>query len=166
MDDLVFQSSPTVNFASNIFIDVPVILQYDDTPLISVIRELSVGHLPGLDIFSSSGDRLAKVKGSRLFLTKDGEKADLKLKKPDRLTTCTLGDTTLFELRRDGPAALSIQAELYTPTGVFIQCAAGFRNALHPTQNCLQIGGMLMQGNTKIGGAIGIHLRSDGSLSF
>ena len=40
---LVFQSSPSITVATNTFINVPVILKYEDTPLIEVIREQGIG---------------------------------------------------------------------------------------------------------------------------
>lgn len=39
MDKLVFSRSPAVTFATNVFVNVPTILQFDDTPLISIVQE-------------------------------------------------------------------------------------------------------------------------------
>ena len=43
---LVFSESPLVELGSNFFINVPVILQYKDTPLISVRVRLMLVSLP------------------------------------------------------------------------------------------------------------------------
>jgi len=58
MDQLVFQSSPTVTLATNQFVNVPVILQFDDTPLISVIREQALGYTTEIPIFHADGTSL------------------------------------------------------------------------------------------------------------
>ena len=40
---LVFQKSPEIELATNRFINVPIILQYDVTPLIEVVKEINIG---------------------------------------------------------------------------------------------------------------------------
>jgi hypothetical protein len=120
-EQLVFSNSPTVEFASNLFTGVPVILQADDAPLIEMVKEEKAGFTTQISIYHKDGTHLAKVKGSQLYLTPDGEKAGLKLRHPGLLTVCELENETLFELRRDHAAALKLTAELYTPTGGFIK---------------------------------------------
>jgi hypothetical protein len=39
MPDLIYHAPPAVTFATNTFINVPPILQVDDTPIISVVQE-------------------------------------------------------------------------------------------------------------------------------
>jgi len=36
--NIYFQSPPKVILTTNIFIDVPVVLKYDDTPLIEIVK--------------------------------------------------------------------------------------------------------------------------------
>ena len=43
-DKLLFFESPEVEFAGNFFVDVPIILEYDDTPLIEVVQEQEAGY--------------------------------------------------------------------------------------------------------------------------
>ena len=140
MDDLHFQNSPTVKFCTNYFLNVKTLLQYDDTPLIAMTGSVSAGFETEFRIFNQDGVYIAKVTGSRLFLTPDGEKSNLELRHPDKMTVCELDGKTLFEVSRTGPAALSTEAELFTPDGAFLRCAAnprpdiikGEQNMLHP----------------------------------
>jgi hypothetical protein len=61
------------------------------------------------------------VKGSPLYATEEGKKASLKMRHHPNVTACELDGKTLFELRREGAAALRGVAELYAPEGVFIR---------------------------------------------
>lgn len=167
---LVFSSTPNVAFASNIFTGVPVILQSDDTPLIELVKEEPAGFTTQISIYHKDGTYLAKVKGSQMYLTPDGEKAGLKLRHPGLVTVCQLEQQTLFELRRDHAAALNLTAELYTPTGGFIKghqylkyvesfgpggVAVGFPDGLILGLKDLRISCDQAHG-------IGIHLHSEG----
>jgi hypothetical protein len=59
MADLIFHSTPRISFASNTFINVPTILQFDDTPLISVVRVADLGFTSEIPIYHSDGTYLA-----------------------------------------------------------------------------------------------------------
>lgn len=120
-DNLIFHQSPTVEFATNYFHNVPVILQYDDQPLIEVVQDQSAGFTTQFSIFNKDGVYLAKVVGSRLFATDDGKKAGLSLTHPNRMTVCKVGDQVLFEITRKKAAALKTEAELFTPDGRFLR---------------------------------------------
>ena len=74
---LVFQSSPSITVATNTFINVPVILKYEDTPLMEVIKEQGIGFTTQIPIYHSDGTYLAKVKGNRIFPTEAGKKANV-----------------------------------------------------------------------------------------
>src|SRR5439155_340045 len=43
MDSLIYQEAPVVHLASNTFVGVPTVLQYDDTPLIQIVRAAEAG---------------------------------------------------------------------------------------------------------------------------
>ena len=47
---LVFSQSPEVELGSNFFINVPVILQYKDTPMISVENTVDAGFTTSIPI--------------------------------------------------------------------------------------------------------------------
>jgi len=165
---LVFQESPEIELATNRFINVPIVLQYDEVPLIEVVTELNVGFEIQIPIYHSNGTYLAKVKGSQLYLTEDGKKAGVTLRHPDKMTVCEIDGRTIFEITREEAAALKTQAELYTPDAAFIKCSnsdlAGY--VLDDNSNQLQIGGCTMQGNVFTNCRIGIHIRKDGTMAI
>jgi hypothetical protein len=59
MDELIYQTSPAVTLATNLFVNVPVILQFDDTPLISVVKEQALGFTTEIPIYHADGTYLA-----------------------------------------------------------------------------------------------------------
>jgi hypothetical protein len=61
---------------------VPTILQYDDTPLIQVVRVAEAGYTTEIPIYHSDGTYLAKVVGSQLYSTPEGQKAGVTLRHP------------------------------------------------------------------------------------
>lgn len=165
--NLIFQNHPDVVIATNTFRRVPVILKYDDTPLIEVITEQAAGYTTKFNIYNADGVSLAVVKGSRIFLTDDGKKAGVSIRHLDKLQVCELGGKTLYELKRDEAAALHTSAELYTPTGIFIRCTDdGVKALSNGNQGAIQIGGVTMSRNTISGFPVGIHVWSDGSVAI
>lgn len=165
---LSHQDGPIVEFATNKFINTPVILQFEDKPLIEVVKSEAAGYDASMQIYNKDGVYLAKVVGSRLHLTPDGEKSGLKLLHPQGMTVCELNGKTLFEVRRSGPAALKAQAEIFTPNGLFIKSndreMATFK--IDPSDKALKIRGIHMIGNTFVNMAIGILLHNDGGMAI
>jgi hypothetical protein len=155
--DIIFQSHPEVTIGSNTFINCPIILQIDDTPLIEVGRFEQAGYTTRFSIFHNDGTKIGVVKGKRVFLTKEGEKAKLKLREEPDLTVCELENKPIFELRKAGAAALKGWAELYAPEGVFIKVTdAELFGQLHTGDALLLPGGVRMTGSTFHGCQIGI----------
>lgn len=170
-DILIFFESPMVTMATNTFINVPTILQYEDTPLVSVIKEQitkreRTGFSIEIPIYHPDGTYLAKAVGSRLFKTKEGKKAGLTMKHPQNMVVCELDGKTLFEIHRDATAAISASAELYTPTGAFVKCPSNLAPQLFFKDNEIKVGSLVMRGNTFSGVRIGILLREDGSIGI
>jgi len=157
-DPLIFSQSPTVTFATNTFLRVPVILQQDASPLIEVVQTKQAGFTTKFHIYHPDGTDLAVVVGSRLILRPDGQKAGLKMHHPAGKTVCELDGQTLFEIRRTEAAALSTAAELYTPTGVLIRAAAGIPLAAFQSgqQLLLNLPGMTIISCTFTHGAVGV----------
>jgi hypothetical protein len=162
---LVFQESPIIELVTNQFVNTPIVLQYDETPLIEVVEQLNVGFDIQIPIYHSDGTYLAKIKGTQPYLTDDGKKAGVKLRYPDKMTVCEIDGRTIFEIRREEAAACKMKAELYTHDASFIQCSdsdlAGY--VLDGNSHQLQIGGIIMQGCRITNRRIGIHVRKDGS---
>lgn len=165
---LVFHESPEIVLATNRFINVPIVLQYEETPLIEVVRNVEVGYEIQIPIYHADGTYLAKVKGSQLYLTEDGKKAGVTLRHPDKKTVCEIDGRTVFEITRKEAASLDTQAELYASDASFIKCSnddlAGY--VLDGSHNQLEIGNCIMRGNVKTNSRIGIHIHKDGSISF
>ena len=60
----LFHNHPTVELATNTFVRVPVILQYDELPLIEIVQTQSAGFTTKIPIYHPDGTYLAKVVGS------------------------------------------------------------------------------------------------------
>lgn len=165
--NLIYQTSPAVTLATNVFINVPTVLQFDDTPLISVVKEQNLGYTTEIPIFHTDGTYLAKVKGTRVFATEAGKKAGLVMRDLPSLTVCEVAGKTMFEIFHQKGDAFRIQAELATPSGYFVKIAdSPAPSVLRSDGQSLQIGGVHMSGNIFQGCRIGVWLKSDGSLGI
>lgn len=164
MQHLYFTERPTMVLATNLFVNVPIVLQYEETPLIQFVEEEAAGFTTEIPIYGPDGTYFAKAKGSQLFLTADGKKAGLSLEHPDHMTVCKMGDRIVFEMRRDQAAALQTQAELHTPDGYFLKCTDAPEPALIDTSgDALQIGSnIVVQGNRVSDRDIGIWVKRNG----
>jgi hypothetical protein len=165
MTSLTFQTSPHVVFATNTFHNVPIILQVDDTPLISVVRNEQLAYETEIPIYHSDGTYLAKVRGTRIFPTELGRKAGLELRRLQGVTVCELAGRTAFEVVHAQGDAFRIHAELHTPTGYFVKCAEG-ASLLQSANQPLQLGTLTMSGNMFVGCRIGVWMRGDGCVSI
>ena len=165
---LMFFQSPRVTMATNSFVNVSVILQYEELPLVEVVKVEPAGFTTQIPIYHPDGTYLAKAIGSLLFSTKEGQKAGLALKYPKNMTVCELNGQVLFEILRLGDDALRAKAELFTPDGAFVKCTDDEMPRLFfgEKEIALQIGGVAMIGNTFTNSRIGIWVKKDGSLSI
>jgi len=164
MDKLIFNQQPEVTIATNRFIRVPIILQYDKTPLISVVKAEKAGFTTNIPIYHSDGTYLAKVVGSQIYRTKEGEKAGLEMKYPVHRTVCLMNNRVMFEIYRTEAAALRTTAELFTPDGNFVKITEDANNLFN--SKAIQVGGVTLMGNVFENLRIGILYRSDGSVSI
>jgi hypothetical protein len=163
--ELIYQTRPIVTLATNTFIDVPTILQFDDTPLISIVREENLGFTSEIPIFHEDGTYLAKVRGTRVFPTEAGKKAGLVMRSLPNLTACELNGRTVFEIAHQQGDAFRAQAELYTPKGFFVKSThADLPVVMKSDGGALELGGLRMTGSTVEGYKIGVWLKSDGSI--
>jgi len=167
-NELIFSESPTVGYATNTFKNVPIILQYDETPLIEVVQEQDAGFTSQFNIYNKDGVYIAKAKGSQLYLTEEGKKVNLNMRHPHGATVCELDGQTLFEIRRTEAAALRTQAELFTPDGRFVRSNPhGVPCDLVLADGApLSIGTITLVGNHFEGMRIGVLIRSDGTIAI
>ena len=164
---LIFQSSPSITVATNTFINVPVVLKYEDTPLIEVIKEHGIGFTTQIPIYHSDGTYLAKVKGNRVYPTEEGKKANIEIRNPQGKFICSLDGKVMFELSHGVGDSFKAEAELYTPDGYFVKCADAPKPELFDLSGSLiQVGGVTMIGNVFQNLSIGIWLRKDGSCAI
>lgn len=167
MDKLVYQKEPVVVLATNTFVNVPVVLQFDDTPLISVVREENLGFTTEIPIYHEDGTYLAKVRGTRIYATEDGKKAGVEIRQFSDTWACEINNRTAFEIKHETGDAFRTQAELFTPEGYFVKSSESpTPELLDASGNALQVGGITMSGNLFQGGRIGVWIRSDGSVSL
>ena len=167
MDTLIYQTTPRVTFATNTFINVPIIFQYDDTPLISIVKEQSLRFTTEIPIYHADGTYLAKVIGTRVYATEDGKKAGIAMRSLKDLTVCEMDGKTLFEIYHQQGDAFRAHAELHTPTGYFVKSAdKPIPQVIQADGQALQIGGVVMSHNTFSGYRIGLWLKSDGSFGM
>ena len=161
---LIYQTFPKVTIATNIFENVPIILKYEDTNLIEIIKEVGLGFTTQIPIYHSDGTFLAKVKGNRSYPTKEGEKAGITIDKYHGLWVCKMNNKTLFEIHQQTGDAFRTTAELYTPDGYFVKCSNEPTPILIDTNGTeIKISGVIMSGNTFVGCKIGVWLKKNGS---
>ena len=167
MEKLIYQTAPRVTLATNHFINVPIVLQFDETPLMSIIKEESLGFTTQIPIYHADGTYLAKVKGTRVYPTSDGKKVGIEMRYPEGMTVCEMDGKTLFEIYHEPGDAFRTHAELYTPTGYFIKSYDTPTPELFTSDGkVLQAGGIHMSECTFSGCRIGIWLKSDGSCAM
>ncbi|MGI9286334.1 MAG: hypothetical protein ACR2P1_13170 [Pseudomonadales bacterium] len=167
MEKLIYNTAPIVTFATNRFINIPIILQYDETPLISIVEKEQLGFTTEIPIFHPDGTYLAKVNGTRVYPTKDGKKAGIEMRSLPDATVCKMGGKTLFEIYHERGNSFRTNAELYTPTGYFVKFVdSPTPEIVSRDGQPLQFRGAVMSQNTLIGCQIGIWLKSDGSCAL
>lgn len=119
--DVVFQEHPLVWLGESWFRNVPTIIQWENIPLMEVGKFEQAGFTTRIAVFHSDGTKIAVVNGSQIYLTAEGKNAQMRLRYEPGLTACELEGRTIFELRREGAAALRATAELHAPEGMFIR---------------------------------------------
>ena len=165
--ELVFQSSPKIVVATNTFINVPIILKYEDTPLIEVIKEQNIGFTTQIPIYHSDGTYLAKVTGNRVYPTEAGKKANIEIRDTPGKFICSLENKVMFELSHGVGDTFKAQAELFAPDGYFVKCSDNPKPELFDlTGNAIKVGGVTMVGNVFQNLSIGVWLRKDGSCAI
>jgi hypothetical protein len=161
--ELIFQSSPKMIVATNTFINIPIILKYEETPLIEVIKKQDIGFMIQIPIYHSDGTYLAKVKGDEVSLTKAGKKANIETRDTPEKFIFSFEKKVIFELSHVAGDAFKVNAELYAPDGYFIKCSDSPKPELFDARgNPIQVGGITMSGSIFQNLSVGIWLRKDG----
>ena len=167
MKELIYHPTSEVTFATNTFVNVPTILQFDEAPLVSVVREAALGFTTEIPLYHADGTYLAKVRGTRVYATGDGEAVGVEIRQLPDMWVCTVQGRTAFEVRHQPGEAFRIQAELHTPTGYLVKVAeAPMPQLFSASGQSLQVGGITMVGNLFSNCRIGVWLRSNGSVAI
>jgi hypothetical protein len=161
MTDLIYIPERKVEFCTNVFVNTPVILRYDVTPMLEIVQAEQAGYTTQIPIYHNDGTYLAKCFGSQIYRTPAGKKAGVELRFLPGVTACELGGKTLFEIRRTEAAALKTDAELYTPDGSFLKSSDhGLTGTvLNPAGQPFTIGGGSPLDQLHIVGARGAAIR-------
>lgn len=159
MSELIFNQSPIIEISSNKFINVPVILRYEDLNLIEVIKNLVVGYATKIPIYHPDGTHLGVAINSRFYETVEGKKAGVVIDKYPKLWVCKMDNKELFEIRQKDTNKFKTTAELYTNDGSFVKVE---KDASLYLKNGINIMGAHFQGNTFSGVPVGIHATKRG----
>jgi hypothetical protein len=160
--DLLFQTHPAVTFATNEFVNVPIILQWETIPLVEICQIVSGGYGARINVYNKDGAKIAVVKGSQIYLTKDGEKSSFIPRFEPNLTALTLDGKTILELRRDKAVALKGSAELYTDEGILVRAVEEGVFASDRAGSPLRLKGFVISGNVFANRPVGIHATKNG----
>ncbi len=167
MEKLIYQTAPKVTLATNHFINVPIVLQFDDIPLIQIIKEQSLGFTTEIPIYHPDGTYLAKIKGTRVYSTEDGKKVGIEMRHLKDMTVCEMEGKTLFEIYHEPGDAFRTNAELYTPSGFFVKSSdKPLPEVVSTKGDVLKVGGISMSECIISDMRIGIWLKSDGSCAI
>jgi hypothetical protein len=118
--ELVFSKLPVVEFATNTFENVPIILRYEDTDLITLVEQTPTEYYTKIPIYHSDGTKLATAVNSRIFPEKN-IRDDIKIHKHPHVWVCTRNGKEVFEIRQQKNDLFKIYAELYASDGYFIK---------------------------------------------
>lgn len=164
---LIFTPDSAITIATNTFIRVPIILRYEDIDLISFVKDLIVGYTPKIPIYHNDGTLLAVSVNSRIFKTKEGEKAGVTIENRPQLQVCKLDGREIFEIHQQRGDSFKMFAELHTNDGHFVKADDNiFSNIINADGTSLKIGGLTMRGCTISDSPVGIYFDRNGSFSI
>ena len=154
---LQFLAIPRVVIATNTF-ECPIVIRYKSLPMLEMVQEVSMMFTPRIPIFHSDGTKLAVAKGAQLHRTKEGESAGVEMRHLPDHTICELNGEPIFEMRRDGAAALKMNAGLHTNDGVFLEWSDERIGSLVLSESgSLKIAGSTIM-HCEFKGAVGIQI--------
>jgi hypothetical protein len=169
--EIIFQTAPEVIVASNRFVNVPTIIQYDETPLLQVVKATEAGYTSRFHVYNQNGEKIAVVDGSQIYLTNNGKKVKLVARHYPGVTAFELEGKTIMELRRTEAAALKTDAELFAPGGILLKAADHSISQLafagsDPMVVSNQSSVVMMSGNTIRDVSIGILFHKGGGFTI
>ncbi|MDG2071240.1 MAG: hypothetical protein P8J55_05810 [Pseudomonadales bacterium] len=163
---LTFKKPPQVQLGSNIYVKCPVVLQFNDTPLIELSGYKTQQIRLKTHLYDQRGNYLGHLLGGDLVKTKQGEQRDLELKNTEDKISCSLDGQVLVEIIQDKKPWLRITAELYTPCGHYLQYLDSTPTLRSPEGKTFVFNDQFMNGNMFGSCGIGVWVQSDGSLGI
>lgn len=164
--ELYYTQHPDVIVGGNTFRKVKTILQWEDIPLLEVIKEADASYGIRLNVYHTDGTKIAVVKDNQIHLTAQGKAGQIKQRFEPNLTVCELEGKPILELRRQGACALKAEAELNAPGGYLVRASDTEVGSLLQRGRTLKFSGWTMQGVIFTGCEIGIHLFRNGAISM
>ena len=161
---LDFSQPPEVTCATNVFEDVPVILQYRDDVLVEIVRMPDGSYTTSFVIFDETGTKLAVVQGIQIYPTAEGSGSGIELSFFEDRTVCRHAGDMRFEIERTGPESLRLSAELHAPDGRLIVVPHDGLPALLERGEPIPLSGVVMKANRFTGVPIALHVHRDGSI--
>ena len=167
MPTLRFEQLPTIVVATNTFINIPIIIQYEDTPMLKLVKAADASYTTVIPIYNSDGIKLAVAIGTQLYPTQAGQRAKVTLRREANRTICFIGNTLAFELERENPAAMKMRAELFTNDGSFLKWDADdISGYVLNKSDTIRIARCIFRGCTFGNHRIAFHVKKDGSIAM
>lgn len=165
-EQFYYQSSPVIVLGTNKFIDVPVILKYEDTVLTEMVKEVDLGYTTEFTIYHNDGTGLAKVKGTRIYPIREGADPGIKVVKHADTWELLLADRTIIEVQHTADGAFRFFGELHTPDGNLLGLKVVPEMNINVTAGGIQFAGGMYADNIIQGAKVGIWIRSNGAISL
>lgn len=161
----IYHQSPEVVLGSNVFVNVPVILKYEDVNLVEVANLIDIGYSLEIPIYHSDGTYLAKVRRNRVYPTEEGKKVGVNIIQNEGQVVCELAGKEVFELRRLTGESFKLNAELFVPDGNLVKLddRVGLLGFTADNEK-MQIGDLTISGSKFTNLSIGIHVKSNGEM--
>jgi hypothetical protein len=164
-DELILKKSPNIEFATNTFINVPVILRYEDINLITVEKNIKLEYDVKIPIYHSDGTKLATATNSRIFKNEKVKENIIIDKYPD-VWVCKMNGREIFEIRQGKGDLFEIMAELYTQDGYFIKYSNFKHNIPVSMSNFIDLVSRVAHGCTILDVEIGFWVKRNGGVDI
>lgn len=165
-DSLTIPPNAKIIVGTNTFINVKNILVYENENLIQIVNSTTIDFTMEIPIYNYDGVYLSKAIGNRVYNTKEGDKAGVKIDKHPNIWVGKIGDKIVFEIRQNDASTFKTTAELYTPDAYFIKAENNTIFGKIQHNKPLILGNCTISGNTINGFDYGIKVSKDGNISI
>ena len=163
---LDFSEIPEVTFAANVFVNVPIVLTYDDDVLIEFIRMPDATYTTSFTIYDGVGGRFATIQGTQVYPTAGDEGQPIALIQQQGRIVARHGHQALFEVERTGPGALELGCELYAPDGRLVVARHNALPVLLQHGDPVALSGVMLKANRFTDIPTAVQLHADGMVAI